>query len=164
MKDKTNVMRILDSMKIAYQEYDYTATDALSGVEVAAVLGQNPAQVFKTLVTTGKTGAHYVFMIPVAQELDLKKAAAHVGEKSLEMLKSKDLLPLTGYVHGGCSPIGMKKQFKTMVHQTAKDFDTLIFSGGKIGYQIELKLDLLGKAIPYSLGDLIKGGVAAGLH
>ena len=158
MKDKTNAMRKLASMKIAYKEYDYTDTGAIIGVEVAEILGQNPAQVFKTLVTTGKTGAHYVFMIPVAEELDLKKAAAHVGEKSLEMLKSKDLLGLTGYVHGGCSPIGMKKFFRTTIHQTALDFDTIIFSGGKIGYQIELSLEALGKVIKFDTGDIIKHG------
>ena len=158
MKDKTNAMRKLASMKIAYKEYDYTDTGAVSGVEVAEILGQNPAQVFKTLVTTGKTGAHYVFMIPVAEELDLKKAAAHVGEKSLEMLKSKDLLGLTGYVHGGCSPIGMKKFFRTTIHQTALDFDTIIFSGGKIGYQIELSLEALSKVIKFTTGDIIKDG------
>ena len=158
MKDKTNAMRKLASMKIAYKEYDYTDTGAVSGVEVAEILGQNPAQVFKTLVTIGKTGAHYVFMIPVAEELDLKKAAVHVGEKSLEMLKSKDLLGLTGYVHGGCSPIGMKKFFKTAIHQTALDFDTIIFSGGKIGYQIELSLEALSRVIKFNTDDIIKDG------
>lgn len=156
MKNKTNAMRILDSMKISYAEYDYTNTDAISGVEVAKATGQNPAQVFKTLVTTGKTGAHYVFMIPVAAELDLKKAASHVGEKSIEMLKSKDLLALTGYVHGGCSPIGMKKPFRTTIHETAKAFDTIIFSGGKIGYQVELGLAALEKVISFDIGDVIK--------
>ena len=104
---KTNAMRKLDSMKIPYREHYYTDTEALSGVEVAAVLGENPAQVFKTLVTVAKSGAHYVFLVPVAEELDLKKAAAAVGEKAVSMLKAKELLPLTGYIHGGCSPIGM---------------------------------------------------------
>lgn len=151
-------MRILDSKKIIYGEYNYANTDAISGVEVAAVIGQNPEHVFKTLVTTGKTGTHYVFMIPVAAELDMKKAAAQVGEKSIEMLKAKDLFALTGYIHGGCSPIGMKKLFRTTIHQTVKDFDTLVLSGGKIGYQIELGLDALGKIIPYEIGDVIKGG------
>lgn len=156
LKDKTNVMRILDSLKLPYSEHSYAATDAISGVEVAKALGQAPERVFKTLVTTGKTGAHYVFMIPVAEELDLKKAATQVGEKSIEMLKSKDLLALTGYVHGGCSPIGMKKFFATTIHQTAKGFETIIFSGGKIGWQIELGLEALGKAVRFTLGDLIK--------
>ena len=112
--DKTNAMRKLDAMKIKYNEHTYTDTDAISGVEVAAVLGQEPDKVFKTLVTQGKSKNYYVFMVPVAEELDLKKAAKAVGEKSIEMIKSKDLLPLTGYVHGGCSPIGMKKFFPTM--------------------------------------------------
>lgn len=156
MKDKTNALRKLDSMKIEYKEYDYTDTGVVSGMEVAVILKQNPARVFKTLVTIGKTGVHYVFMIPVDEELELKKAAAHVGEKSLEMLKSKDLLGLTGYVHGGCSPIGMKKFFKTTIHQSVLEFDTIIFSGGKIGYQIELGLESLGVVIKFDIGDVIK--------
>jgi len=125
------------------------------GTEVASVLGQNPKQVFKTLVTTGKSGKHYVFMLPVEEELDLKKAAKAVHEKSIEMLKSKELLPLTGYIHGGCSPIGMKKFFDTVIHQTAQEFDTIIFSGGKIGYQVELSIDDLAKVIPFQLHDII---------
>ena len=106
-EEKTNVMRILDQKKVKYTPHSYDPEQAVSGVEVAAVLRQDEERVFKTLVTTGKTGNHYVFVIPVAEELDLKKAAKAVGEKSIEMLKSKDLLPLTGYIHGGCSPIGM---------------------------------------------------------
>ena len=138
MAEKTNVMRILDKHKISYVSHSYAQTDAISGVEVASVLGENPAQVFKTLVTVGKSGGHYVFMIPVAEELDLKKAAACVGEKAVEMVKSKELLPLTGYIHGGCSPIGMKKSFPTFIHQTASDFETILFSAGKIGWQVEM--------------------------
>lgn len=156
MKEKTNAMRKLDSMKIPYKEYDYTDTGALSGVEVAQATGQNPEQVFKTLVTCGKKNSYYVFMIPVAEELDLKKAAAHVGEKSVAMLKSKDLLGLTGYLHGGCSPIGMKKFFRTAIDSSASDFETIIFSGGKIGYQIELGLEQLGKVIPFELCSLTR--------
>ena len=110
-KEKTNVMRVLDSKKIKYNEYYYGDTEAVSGVDVAKALGQNPENVFKTLVTTGKSWEHYVFMVPVAEELDLKKAAKAVGEKSIAMLKSKELLGLTGYIHGGCSPIGMKKLY-----------------------------------------------------
>ena len=113
MEEKTNVTRLLDQKKIPYQSHTYGGTSAISGTEVAAILGQNPEQVFKTLVTVAKSGQHYVFVIPVAKELDLKKAAKAVGEKSVEMLKAKELLPLTGYVHGGCSPIGMKKFFKS---------------------------------------------------
>ncbi|MEF9853712.1 MAG: Cys-tRNA(Pro) deacylase [Hydrogenoanaerobacterium sp.] len=156
MKDKTNAMRILESKNITYGEYSYAGTGAISGVDAAAAIGQNPERVFKTLVTTGKTGAHYVFMIPVSAELDLKKAAVYVGEKSIEMLKSKDLLLLTGYIHGGCSPIGMKKLFATIVHKTAQNFDTIIFSGGKIGYQIELSIESLATVVRLNIGDIIK--------
>lgn len=145
-KEKTNVMRILDQKKIAYESYSYVDTGAVSGIEVAEVLGENPDMVFKTLVTVGKSKTNYVFVIPVNCELDLKKAAHAVKEKSVEMLKSKELLPLTGYVHGGCSPIGMKKQFTTVIHKTAKNFETMIFSGGKIGYQVELSLEDLLKS------------------
>lgn len=155
-KAKTNAMRQLDSKKIAYREHDYTDSGAVSGVDVAAELGEDPARVFKTLVTTGKTGNHYVFMVPVAEELDLKKAAKAVSEKSIEMLKSKDLLPLTGYIHGGCSPIGMKKQFRTVVHETAKSFDAIFCSGGRIGLQIELSPDALGKVVRLEFADIIK--------
>ena len=152
--DKTNVMRKLDSLKMSYKTYCYASTDAISGIDVAKALEQDPARVFKTLVTTGKTGSHYVFMIPVAEELDLKKSANAVGEKSIEMLKSKDLLPLTGYIHGGCSPIGMKKLFKTVVDSSAESFDTIIFSAGKIGYQVELSLSQLKKVIRLELADI----------
>ena len=154
-ENKTNAMRKLDSMKIPYREHYYTDSAALAGTEVAAVLGENPARVFKTLVTVAKSGSHYVFLVPVAEELDLKKAAAAVGEKSVSMLKAKELLPLTGYVHGGCSPIGMKKFFTTTIHSSAKDFETIFFSGGRIGVQIELSLTELEKVIPFQLRDII---------
>jgi len=156
MKDKTNVMRKLDSMKIKYQGHSYADTDAISGIDVANVLGQDPRRVFKTLVTTGSSKNHYIFLIPVEDELDLKKAAVQVKEKSIEMIKTKDLLELTGYVHGGCSPIGMKKYFRTAVHITARDFDTIIFSAGKIGYQVELSLEDLKKVIKFELADIVK--------
>ncbi len=155
-KEKTNVMRVLDSKKIEYKEHYYGDTNAISGVEVINALGQNPENVFKTLVTTGKTNNHYVFMVPVAEELDLKKAAKAVGEKSIEMLKQKDLLQLTGYIHGGCSPIGMKKQFKTVIHNSASEFETILFSGGKIGYQVEMSFDELKKVIIVEECDIIK--------
>lgn len=154
-KEKTNVMRVLDSKKIKYNEYYYGDTEAVSGVDVAKALGQNPENVFKTLVTTGKSGEHYVFMVPVAEELDLKKAAKAVGEKSIAMLKSKELLGLTGYIHGGCSPIGMKKLFKTTIHKTAPDFDTILFSGGKIGFQVEIPFEDLKKVINVNTADII---------
>ena len=155
MDEKTNVMRILDKKKIKYNKYCYVDTDAISGVEVARVLGQDPNQVFKTLVTVGKSKNYYVFMIPVEKELDLKKAAKSVEEKSIEMIKSKDLLALTGYIHGGCSPIGMKKIFKTTVDSSVEELDTLIFSAGKIGYQVELSLDELRKVIRLQISDLV---------
>ena len=151
MEEKTNVMRMLDKHKINYKNYSYADTDAISGVEVAEVLNQNSAQVFKTLVTTGKSGRHFVFMIPVEKELNLKKAALAVKEKSVEMLKSKELLSLTGYIHGGCSPIGMKKFFTTTIDESAQNFGTIIFSAGKIGYQVEVTLEDLSKMIQFSL-------------
>ena len=154
--EKTNAMRKLDAMKIPFQEYTYEGDGTLTGVDVAAMLGQNADQVFKTLVTVGRTGEHYVFMIPVADELDLKMAAKAVGEKAVEMVKSKELLGLTGYIHGGCSPIGMKKFFRTTVHETAVLYDTIIFSGGKIGYQIELPLSDLEKVITLQTADVVK--------
>ena len=151
---KTNVMRLLDQKKIAYNHYCYADTDAISGIEVANVLGQNPQQVFKTLVTQGKSREHFVFVLPCNKELDLKKAAAASGEKSIQMLKSKELLPLTGYIHGGCSPIGMKKFFKTFIDKSANNLPTIIISAGKIGYQIELSLDSLSKIISFDIADL----------
>ena len=155
MDEKTNVMRLLEQKKIKFQSHHLDLTEAVSGVEMAAMLGQNPAQVFKTLVTVGKSKTNYVFVIPVNEELDLKKAAKCAGEKSIEMIKSKELLPLTGYVHGGCSPIGMKKAFKTFVHETAKNFDTIVFSAGKIGYQVQLDVKDLENIIRLGYGDLV---------
>lgn len=152
--EKTNVMRLLDAAKIEYKTYCYADTDAVSGTDVAKVLNQNPEQVFKTLVTVGKSRQNYVFVIPVEQELDLRKAASAVGEKNIEMIKSKELLPLTGYIHGGCSPIGMKKPFVTVVEETAQLFDTIIFSAGKIGYQVEISPDELLKMIDFSYADV----------
>lgn len=153
--EKTNVMRILDGKKIEYNHYNYLESGAISGMEVAEALNENPDMVFKTLVTVGKSGNHYVFLLPVNKELDLKKAAKSVGEKNVEMIKSKDLLPLTGYIHGGCSPIGMKKFFKTVIHETASKFDKILFSGGKIGYQVEVSLQDLSKVIKYDLADIV---------
>ena len=153
--DKTNVMRILDQKKISYTSHSYVDTDAISGTEVAAVLGENPDRVFKTLVTQGASKNYFVFLVPVEKELDLKKAAKTVEEKSIAMIKSKDLLPLTGYIHGGCSPVGMKKQFRTTVHITAQNFDTIFFSAGKIGYQVETSLSELKKVINFQLADIV---------
>lgn len=154
MEDKTNVMRILDQKKIEYKEHTYLNTDAIGGQEVAEALGEDANRVFKTLVTVGKTGNHYVFLVPVNKELNLKKAAKAVGEKKIEMIKSKELLPLTGYIHGGCSPIGMKKFFKTTIHSTAENYDTIMFSAGKIGYQVETSLSSLKKVIRFDLEDI----------
>lgn len=154
--EKTNAMRILDRCKASYVHRCWeSATSENTGVELAAALGQDQRRVFKTLVTVSKSGAYYVFMIPVAETLDLKKAAAAVGEKALSMLRSKDLLPLTGYVHGGCSPVGMKKQFPTVIHETAAEFDTILFSAGKIGHQLETSLNALSRAVKFSLADII---------
>ena len=155
--DKTNVMRLLEQKKVNYQHYTYESEGAITGLEVAEKLGQDPAQVFKTLVTTGRSGAHYVFEIPVGSGLDLKKAAKAVGEKSLEMLKQKDLLPLTGYIHGGCSPIGMKKPFRTTIDSTAEAFDSIIFSGGRIGLQVQVALPDLARLVRFQLADITTG-------
>lgn len=150
-------MRLLDQKKINYKTHSYENTDAIAGMDVAAVLGQNPDQVFKTLVTVGTSKNYYVFLVPVCGELNLKKAAKAVGEKKIEMIKSKELLPLTGYIHGGCSPIGMKKTFRTVINETAKNFDTIIFSGGRIGSQVELPLEELKKVLRFDLCDITEG-------
>lgn len=148
-------MKILEQKKIKHETHSYVGTGAISGTEVASVLDQDPNRVFKTLVTVGKSKNNYVFVIPVEKELNLKKAAKIVGEKSIDMLKSKDLLPLTGYIHGGCSPIGMKKFFKTVIDISAEEYDTIIFSAGKIGYQVEMSLSDLSKVIRFTTADII---------
>ena len=137
-EEKTNVMRVLDGKKISYQSHSYEPDATMTGEEIAGILGEDPEKVFKTLVTQGKSNAYYVFVIPVKEELDLKKAAKAAGEKAVAMIKQKELLPLTGYVHGGCSPIGMKKQFPTFIHDTATGYDHVFVSAGKVGFQIEL--------------------------
>ena len=139
--DKTNVMRVLDAKKISYESHTYEPDATLTGEEIAAILNEDSAKVFKTLVTQGKSNTYYVFVVPVKEELDLKKAAKAAGEKSIDMIKQKELLPLTGYVHGGCSPIGMKKQFKTFIHETAPTYEKIYVSAGKVGAQIELSPD-----------------------
>ena len=145
-EEKTNVMRILDQRGIPYTPHTYDHENgAVDGVTVARSLGQDPEAVFKTLVARGASGGLYVFDIPVGDSLDLKKAAKAVGEKSVAMLHQKELLPLTGYVHGGCSPVGMKKQYPTVFHETAEILDTIMVSAGTIGYQVELSpADLIG--------------------
>ena len=158
MKDqklqKTNVYRLLDQAGAVYTQHYYGDTEAVSGTEVAETLHEDPDRVFKTLVTAGRSGEHYVFMIPVAEELDLRKAASAAGEKSVGMIKARELLPLTGYIHGGCSPIGMKKQFATFVDETAVLYDTVFFSAGKIGYQVEMSVSDLEAVIPLKYADL----------
>ncbi len=152
--EKTNVMRILDGKGVSYTPHAYESKGALSGVEAAVSMGEDPEKVFKTLVTVGASKNHYVFVIPSDKELNLKKAAKAVSEKSIEMIKQKELLPLTGYVHGGCSPIGMKKQFKTVFHQSILDNETIIFSAGKIGRQVEISPEELSKVLDYTVAEL----------
>ncbi len=154
-KDKTNVMRQLDAKKISYEVHSYEADATLTGAEIAGILGEDTSKVFKTLVTQGKSGAYYVFVVPVEGELDLKKAAKAVQEKSVSMIKQKELLPLTGYVHGGCSPIGMKKHFTTTVHETVTEYDHVYVSGGRVGLQIELAPTDLLAVSDAKTGDII---------
>lgn len=155
--EKTNAMRTLEKFKVPCRALEYAAdkNSPPSGTEVAAQLGIDPSCVFKTLVTEGKSLAHYVFVIPVAAELDLKKAAAAVGEKSVAMLPQKKLLPLTGYVHGGCSPIGMKKQFVTVFDKSAQEQEKIFFSAGKIGMQVEVCPADLSRALAFKYADVI---------
>lgn len=154
--DKTNVMRVLDKAKINYSFRKYKPNASLTGGEIARLLGEEPEKVFKTLVTVSKSKEHYVFMLPVEKELDLKKAARAAGEKNIEMIAQKELLSLTGYVHGGCSPIGMKKQFKTFIDESARQFDTIMFSAGKVGYQVEIATADAERLIPLCFADLAK--------
>lgn len=154
-EEKTNVMRLLDGMKISYESHSYKPDASMSGEEIAGILGEDPKKVFKTLVTQGKSGEHFVFVVPVVEELDLKKAAKACGEKAVSMIKQKELLPLTGYVHGGCSPIGMKKQFMTFIHETAAGFDTVFVSAGRVGFQIGLSPQDLISAASCRVADIV---------
>ena len=155
-EDKTNVMRVLDSLKLPYEHREYEQNSKLTGADIARSLGEDPNAVFKTLVTVAKSKKHYVFMIPVEKELDLKKAAKAVGEKNIEMIAQKELLPLTGYIHGGCSPIGMKKQFTTTADESALLFDEIMFSAGRVGSQVQMKVDDLQKAVRIAFAVLTK--------
>ena len=159
-KMKTNAMRILDRQKIPYQvhEYAHHEQEAVDGMHVARLLQEDPARVFKTLVTQGRSHQIYVFVIPVNQELDLKQAALCVKEKAVEMIPVKQIFPLTGYIRGGCSPIGMKKNYSTHFHASALNYDSIFFSGGQIGLQIEMDPRDLMKVIPVQF-DLIEGAV-----
>lgn len=152
---KTNVMRILTQQNIHYGVHQYLGDDVHNGVEVAEKMGVPVASMFKTLVTQGKSGQYYVFMISVEDELDLKKAAQAVNEKSVAMIKEKELLPLTGYVHGGCSPIGMKKPLPTTIDDSAKQFKTILFSAGKRGYSVELSPMDLAAVLPLKIENLV---------
>ena len=154
-EEKTNVMRTLDQKKIPYTAFSYDPNGPIDGVSVAAETGLDAASVFKTLVTKGASGAYYVFDIPVAENLDLKKGAKAVGEKSIAMLPQKELLPLTGYVHGGCSPVGMKKQFPTVFHETVNDLELVAVSAGKIGHQVQVKPDDLLNLLRAKTADLV---------
>lgn len=153
---KTNAQREVEAAGFAASYHGIDVEDGFSftGTQLAEILGEDPDQVFKTLVTQGKSGGHYVFMIPVACELDLKKAATVIGEKSVAMIKAKELLPLTGYVHGGCSPLGMKKAFPTIIDETAALYDTICFSAGRVGHQIEMSPNDLAKLIDLTFADL----------
>lgn len=153
-ESKTNAIREVEAAGVPCEVRTFECEEALSGVEVADMLGLDPDRVFKTLVTVGKSGEHYVFMVPVAEELDLKRAAKAVEEKAVEMIKSRELLSLTGYVHGGCSPIGMKKQFPTVIDETAQLFDVICFSGGRIGCQLEMAPNDLASLIPLQFADI----------
>ena len=152
-EEKTNVMRILDALKAEYEYYTYD-NGTMNAGEIARCIGVDPDALFKTLVCVGKSGQNYVFMVRSEGELDLKKAARAAGEKNIVMIKQKELLPLTGYIHGGCSPIGMKKQFPTFTDATAENFETILFSAGRIGYQVEITLDELRKVLKFELVDL----------
>lgn len=151
---KTNVMRILDANGVQYAHFSYDTDKYKTGLEIATALGQNPAMVFKTLVTMVRPGKYYVFMVPVCNELDLKRAAAAVHEKALNMLPQRELLGLTGYIHGGCSPIGMKKQFTTVIDASAQKFEKIIFSAGRVGHQVELAVPDLQKLIKSTFADV----------
>ena len=154
-EEKTNVMRTLEQKNIPYTAHTYDPEGPIDGVSVARVLGEDPECVFKTLVTRGASGGYYVFDVPVAENLDLKKAAKAVGEKSIAMIQQKELLPLTGYVHGGCSPVGMKKQFPTVFHETAGILDTIMVSAGKIGYQVQCEPEKLLNFLNAKTADII---------
>lgn len=152
--DRTNAMRILDAKGAKYTPLKIDIQEAVDAVTAAKMLGMEPERVFKTLVTVGRSGEHYVFVVPGPHELDLRAAARAVGEKSVEMIKSKELLPLTGYIHGGCSPVGMKKQFTTVIDSSAENFAAISVSAGKIGCQMEISLGELAKALPFTLAEV----------
>lgn len=152
---KTNAMRLLDQKKIEYEVKEIEDAEGLSGSQMALKAGENPEEVYKTLVTVGAKGTHYVFVVPVEKELDLKKAAKTVGEKSISMIHQKELLPLTGYIHGGCSPVGMKKFFRTVFDKSALSHERIYFSGGKAGVQVRIRTVDISKAIKCEFEDIV---------
>ena len=158
--NKTNALRILDAEGVAYNLLTVPMPEgsprpvALNAREIAERLGRSPDVTFKTLVTAGKSRTHYVFVVPGSAELDLRKAARAVGEKSIEMIPGKELLPLTGYVHGGCSPVGMKKTLTTVIDQSAENYDAIVISAGRIGLHMEISLAELRRALPFTLADV----------
>ncbi|MCR5281875.1 MAG: Cys-tRNA(Pro) deacylase [Lachnospiraceae bacterium] len=156
-EEKTNVMRVLEAKKIPYESHSYEPDATMTGEQIAQLLGEDADNVFKTLVTQAKSGAYYVFVVPVREELDLKKAAKAAGEKAVAMIKQKELLPLTGYVHGGCSPIGMKKPFPTFIHESASGLERIFVSAGKVGFQIELSVADLMRVANIRAADLVVG-------
>lgn len=153
--NKTNAMRILDRMKVPYERNSYTCDEFIDGIHIADMLGQDYSQSFKTIVTVSKSGNYYLFVLPVDKEIDLKKAARLAGEKNLELIHVKDVNRVTGYIRGGCTPVGMKKQYPTYVHESAKEHERIIISGGKIGEQLILKPDDLVKAVNAVYGDIV---------
>ncbi|WP_458413539.1 Cys-tRNA(Pro) deacylase [Schinkia sp. CFF1] len=156
-KIKTNAMRILDKEKIDYQMMSYSTDDGkIDGVSVAEKIGRAPGIVYKTLITQGASKAYYVFVIPVEDELDLKKAAKVVSEKKIEMIPVKEITKVSGYIRGGCSPVGMKKLFPTNIHEAAQSLETIIVSGGQIGLQIEIRPEDLAKSVQANFADIIK--------
>ena len=154
-EEKTNVMRVLEGKKIPFESRSYVPDPTMTGAEIAALLGEEADHVFKTLVTQGRSGQYYVFVVPVEAELELRKAAKAAGEKSVDMIPQKNLLPLTGYVHGGCSPIGMKKSFKTFIHESAAGFQRMYVSAGKVGFQIGIAPEDLIKVTGAVYADII---------
>lgn len=153
---KTNAMRILDAHKIKYEVYEYAKDQSLTGSDIAGILKEDPNRCFKTLITKSKANEYYAFLVPVNQELDLKKAATSIHEKSLEMIPFKDLLKVTGYIHGGCSPIGMKKDYKVTIDNTSLNFSEIYLSGGQVGVQIKLKLSDLSSLINPNFADITR--------
>ncbi|MDD2626607.1 MAG: Cys-tRNA(Pro) deacylase [Methanomethylophilus sp.] len=154
--EKTNPMRILDRAKVQYRVHDYTKSGVVAALDVAAAMNENPARAFKTLVTQGKSDRYYVFVLPATKELDLKKAAAAVGEKAVVMIPSKNLLATTGYIHGGCSPLGMRKQLQTVIDSSAALPGPFYVSGGKVGIQLEMAFADLAKVLDYRLADIVR--------